>query len=125
VAGLDAGVYRYDPVRHVLQLERAGELANEARAAALGQDVVGDAAALFVLSLDRRQVLERDGARGYRHGLLEVGFVGERLALGAVARGLGACPVGAFYDDQAAELLGVDPEREWVLHFVTLGRLDE
>ena len=37
------------------------------------------------------------------------------------ARGLGACAVGAFYDDEAAALVGVDPAREWVVHFAALG----
>ena len=35
--------------------------------------------------------------------------------------GLGACAVGAFYDDEAAALVGVDPAREWVVHFAALG----
>ena len=43
-----------------------------------------------------------------------------RLPRGA-ARGLGACAVGAFYDDEAAALVGVDPAREWVVHFAALG----
>ena len=60
-------------------------------------------------------------ARGYRHAFLEAGLVGERVYLEAAARGLGACAVGAFYDDEAAALVGVDPAREWVVHFAALG----
>jgi hypothetical protein len=37
---------------------------------------------------------------------------------------LPSCAVGAFYDDEAAALVGVDPGREWVLHFAALGPLD-
>ena len=55
-------------------------------------------------------------ARGYRHAFLEAGLVGERVYLEAGARGLGACAVGAFYDEEAAALIGVDPAREWVVH---------
>jgi hypothetical protein len=29
--------------------------------------------------------------------------------------------VGAFYDAEAEALVGVDPAREWVLHFAALG----
>jgi nitroreductase len=102
---------------------RSGELGAEAQSAALSQDVIGDAAVVLVLSADREQLLQ-GGARGYRHGFLEAGMIGERWLLAAVANGLGACPVGAFYDDEAAKLIGVDPRREWVLHFAALGVVD-
>jgi SagB-type dehydrogenase family enzyme len=94
-----------------------------ARAAALDQDVIGDAALVFVLSLDRA-ALRADPfgpARGYRHGFIEAGMVGERIYLAAAALGLAACAVGAFYDDEAAVLVGLDPAREWVVHFAALG----
>ncbi|MES3023213.1 MAG: SagB/ThcOx family dehydrogenase [Pseudomonadota bacterium] len=120
VTGIAPGVYRYLPERHALALVRAGDFAQAAHSAALAQDVIGEAAVVLVLSADRGQVLA-DGPRGYRHAFLEAGMVGERWLLGAVARGLGACPVGAFYDDEAARLIGVDSAREWVLHFAALG----
>jgi hypothetical protein len=31
--------------------------------------------------------------------------------------------VGAFYDDEASALAGVDPAEAWVLHFAALGPL--
>ncbi len=112
--GLAPGVYRYDP-RHLLTLVRRGDFAAAAGEAALSQDVIGDAAVVLVLSVAREPMLA-EGPRGYRHGFIEAGLVGERWLLGAVARQLGACPVGAFYDDEAAALIGVDPQREWVEH---------
>jgi SagB-type dehydrogenase family enzyme len=124
VAGLAAGAYRYVPDRHALVprgVPRA--LRAAARAAALDQDVIADAAAVFVLSIDRA-MLAADPlgpARGYRHAFLEAGLVGERVYLEAAARGLGACAVGAFYDDEAAALVGLDPAHEWVVHFAALG----
>jgi SagB-type dehydrogenase family enzyme len=98
-------------------------LRGRARAAALDQDVIGDAAVVFVLSLDR-DVLRADRfgpARGYRHGFIEAGLVGERIYLAAGGLGLAACAVGAFYDDEAAALVGVETSREWVVHFAALG----
>ena len=119
VAGLAPGVYRYLP-RHALALVRAGDYAAAARSAAFSQDVIGEAAAVLILSSDRELVLG-GGARQYRHALLETGLIGERWLLGAVARGLAACPVGAFYDDEAAALIGADSARHWVFHFAALG----
>lgn len=119
VAGLAPGVYRYLP-QHALLRVRAGEFAAQAQAAALAQDVIGEAAVVLILS-GRRERMLAPGARGYRHAFLEAGMLGERWLLGAVARGLAACPVGAFYDDEAASLIGVDSRQEWVLHFAALG----
>jgi SagB-type dehydrogenase family enzyme len=124
VADLAPGAYRYEPARHALAPRGVPTaMRAAARAAALDQDVVADAAVVFVLSIDRA-VFAADPlgpARGYRHAFLEAGLVGERVYLEAGARGLGACAVGAFYDDEAAALVGVDPAHEWVVHFAALG----
>ncbi|MBL8350162.1 MAG: SagB family peptide dehydrogenase [Burkholderiaceae bacterium] len=127
VDGLAPGAYRHDPARQALLPRRIAlppaALRDAARAAALDQDVVGDAAVVFVLSADRA-TLAADPlgpGRGYRHALLEAGRLGERVYLEAQARGLGACGVGAFYDDEAAALVALDPARQWVLHFAALG----
>jgi SagB-type dehydrogenase family enzyme len=127
VDGLAAAAWRYDPRGHrLLPSATPDDLRPRARSAALSQDVVGDAAAVIVLALERAAFAAdtAGAARGWRHGFLEAGMVGERLYLEAAALGLGCCGVGAFHDDEAAALLGVDPAREWVLHFVAIGRLD-
>ena len=121
VAGLKPGVYRYLPTRHALQAVQLGDFAVQARNAALDQDVVGDAAVVLILSADSAQAL-KNGARGYRMAFLEAGLMGERWLLGAVARRLGACPVGAFYDDEAAALVKAE-KGSWVLHFAALGQV--
>lgn len=124
VQGLAPGAYRYLAGPQGLQ-RRAGRggARSLARAAALDQDVIGDAAAVLVLSADRT-VLAADPLgplRGYRHAFLEAGLVGERIYLEATARGLGACAVGAYHDDEAAALVGLDLAQEWPLHFAALG----
>ena len=125
VQGLATASWRYDPAAHGLRMRvrHDGSLRRRSRAAALDQDVVGDAAAVFVLSMARAAfAADPSGpARGYRHAFLEAGLMGERLYLEAGARGLGVCAVGAFYDDEAAALTGVDPQQEWILHFASLG----
>lgn len=122
VDGLEPGSYRYHPAHHALTLTTSGERRAQAAAAALNQDVIGDGAAVFVLTLDREETFATYGARGYRQGFLEAGMIGERLYLEAVGRRLGACAVGAFYDLEAAELIGIDPAKEWVAHFCAVGR---
>lgn len=95
----------------------------QARTAALGQDAVGDAAAVVLLGIHRPSFAAdpAGAARGYRHAFIEAGLQGERLYLQAQALGLGACAVGAFYDDDAAALVGTDVAQEWIVHFAALG----
>ena len=124
VEGVAPGSYRYDRDLHALLPRRSPpEPRGIARSSALDQDVVGDAAVVFVLSIDRAAFAADPlgPARGYRHAFLEAGLVGERIYLHAAPHGLAVCAVGAFYDDEAAAWVGVDPTREWVVHLAAMG----
>jgi SagB-type dehydrogenase family enzyme len=128
VGGLPIGAWRFDPAARRLLLSRSldpGTVRSLSRRAGLDQDVIGDAAAVLVLTIDRRALVAdpAGSARGYRHAFLEAGVVGERAYLEATALGLGVCGVGAFYDDEASQLISVDPAREWVVHFASVGAL--
>jgi SagB-type dehydrogenase family enzyme len=120
VEGLPKGAYRYDAGAHAVSPARKGDIAALVGRAALDQDVISEAPSVVVITVDRR-ALRAEGARGYRHALLEAGIIGARLYLAAAARGLGGCSVGAFYDEEAARALGVDIEEEWPLHFFGFG----
>jgi len=127
VPGLPRGAYRWAGGR----LTPAGDgpepaeraLRQAARAAALDQDVVGDAALVLVLGTVPAALGAHrpNPARAYRQALLEAGRLGEAAYLAAGARGLGACSVGAFYDDEVCALVGRDPGQHWPLHLVALG----
>lgn len=129
VQGLAPGAWRYAAAAHTL--ERRGQAApsvaalrRRSREAGLDQDVIGNAAVIFVLSIDR-DAFAADAcgaARGYRHAFIESGLIGERIYLEGIHRGLGVCAVGAFYDDEAAALVGASP-REWPVHFAAMGRV--
>ena len=124
VAGLAPGAYLYESGPHRLVPRRANtDLRATAQAAAFDQDVIGDAAVVFVLAIERATfAADASGpARGYRHAFIEAGLVGERIYIEAGARGLGVCAVGAFYDAEAAALVAIDPQLEWVVHFAALG----
>lgn len=120
VTGLAPGAYRYERATRDLRLLRADELAADAGRAALDQEVIGGAPAVFVISADR-SVIEAEGPRSYRQAFLEAGLVGARLYLAAGEASLGGCSVGAFYDEEAARLIGVPLEEEWPVHFFALG----
>jgi SagB-type dehydrogenase family enzyme len=77
--------------------------------------------AVHFLFFSNPDLLDRtSGARGYRYAMLTAGRMGERLYLAATALGLGCCGIGAFYDWEAAELLGLNPESR-LLYLVAVG----
>jgi len=52
--------------------------------------------------------------------MMMAGSMGERLYLTASALGLGCCGIGAFYDREASELLGLNSESR-ALYVVATG----
>ncbi len=120
VEALRPGSYRRDARGAPLEPMLDGDVVARAGAAALGQEVIARAPVVVLLAIDR-EVLRLEGPRGYRQALLEAGILGGRLYLEAERRGLGACTVGAFLDEEFAEAVGLDPSRWWVVQLSALG----
>jgi SagB-type dehydrogenase family enzyme len=60
--------------------------------------------------------------RGYRFALLEAGHVGQNILLVATALGLGAVPLGGYYDRLTDHFLGLDSVNESTLYTFAVGR---
>ena len=75
---------------------------------------------LFLTNLDTLD--QTWGSRGYRYAMMSAGRLGERLYLMSSAFGLGCCGIGAFYDQEAAELLELD-EGNYLLYLVAVGSI--
>ena len=79
--------------------------------------------ALHFVFLTNLDCLEQTwGPRGYRYAMLTAGRLGQRIYLGTTAMGIGCCGIGAFYDDEAARLLGLN-EQTRLLYLVAVGPL--
>ncbi len=118
--GLEPGFHLLDPGRESLGLVRAGDLTRTMAHVCLDQAWLANAG-LHVLFLSNLRSLDRRwGARGYRYAMLTAGRLGERLYLLATALGLGCCGIGAFYDEEAAGLLGINAESR-MLYLVAVG----
>jgi SagB-type dehydrogenase family enzyme len=122
VEGLTAGIYHYDPLEHAVELVRdAGAV--EAFAGAFPLPLpVETAACTFVLASVFWRSRFKYGQRSYRFALLEAGHIGQNVLLAAEALGLGAVPVGGFYDATVDELLGIDGVTEGSVYTVAVGR---
>jgi SagB-type dehydrogenase family enzyme len=125
VEELEPGVYYYDRSHHELVQIRRGDHRQQAYAASLFQDVVGEAHVAFVMTADLKRLGYPDGDRGYRYANLDAGMLGGRLYLMATGLNLGCCGIGAFFDDEVSELIDVSPEEELVLYLVAVGVPEE
>lgn len=121
VSGLEPGVYRYDEQRRVLEPRTRGDRSRAIASAGLSQELLGRAAAVLVWTL-AKVAGSVDGPRDYRTALLEAGIGGENVYLAASALDLGACGVGAFYDDEVGELLAHGGTRPRAVYLQALGR---
>lgn len=114
------GVFQYEPAGHALIQRSSGDPRLALEAAALDQEAVGEAPAVFVITGDYARTEERYGARAERYVHLEAGHAAQNLLLQAAALGLGAVPVGAFHDADVSETLGL-PAEQAPLYLIPVG----
>ena len=118
VEELEPGIYHYLPKTHEIELIKKGDYSRELMEAALGQEWVGAAPVNMVITAIYERTTRRYGDRGIRYVHMEVGHVGENIYLQCMSLGLGCVVIGAFYDDQVKEILGVD---EAPLYIIPIG----
>lgn len=126
VEGLEAGVYRYLPVEHQLEvISTQPDLAGRFAAACFGQSMIMQCAVAFIWVAVPYRMTWRYGERGYRYLYLDAGHVCQNLYLAAEAIEAGACAVGAFDDDALSTLLGLNEEEAFVIYLAAVGRKPE
>lgn len=105
------GVYRYKPLGHQLQALSRDDHRPALYNAALQQEWVRQAPAVFVIAaVYERTAKKYGGERSPRYVHLEAGHAAQNLLLEAAALDLGAVPVGAFVDEGVQAALGLPPD---------------
>lgn len=120
VDGLTAGIYRYQPRDHALELILPGDVRESLSAAALNQQWIADAPVSLVFSAVYERTTETYGQRGMQYVHMEAGHVAQNVYLQAEALGLGTVVVGAFDDLSIMELIGLIPG-ERALYILPVG----
>ena len=120
VEGMVPGFYLLDMFSASIGLIRSGFFMDKIAHICLDQAWLAHAAVHFVFLANLDFIDRTWGARGYRYAMLTAGRLGERLYLAATAMGIGCCGIGAFYDGEAAALLGLKEETK-LLYLVALG----
>ncbi|MHA2185615.1 MAG: SagB/ThcOx family dehydrogenase [Promethearchaeota archaeon] len=122
VEGIDHGVYHYNIPNHSLELLKEGDTRAQVAKACLDQKMAFRSAVNFVWTA----VIERSKwkylQRCYRYLYLDAGHIGQNFYLVAEALGLGACTIGAIFDDDLNELLGIDGISETAIYVGVTGK---
>jgi len=124
VETIDAGLYHYDVKKHELQLVDEGDKREPVTRAALDQRMAYNAPVVFVWSSIFQRSVWKYSERAHRYVYMDVGHIGQSMVTAATALGLGSCLIGALYDEEANELIGVDGEKESVIYMCTVGYSD-
>ena len=116
----DQGFYHYNPGLHQLESIGSNDLRADLARAALSQESVEKAPAVFVFAGVFARTAQRYGERAERYVKIEIGHAAQNLHLQAVALGLGSVPVGAFHDDEVRAVLNLPPDHE-PLYLIPVG----
>lgn len=118
--GLDPGLYLLDRDSRSFGQVRVGSHMADLARICLDQSWLAHAAVHFLFMTNLEALENRWGARGYRYAMIAAGRLGERLYVLATSMGLGCCGIGAFYDDEAAGIIGLNPPSR-LLYLVAVG----
>ncbi len=123
VIGMKPGLYRYLSFSHrLLEIDTSPGMTDRVMAACLGQAFVRNSALTFLWSCVVYRMAWRYAERAWRLVHLDAGHVGQNLYLAAEQIGCGTCAMGAFDDQQMADLLGTDGIEEFVVYCAAVGK---
>jgi SagB-type dehydrogenase family enzyme len=123
VEDVEPGVWHLCLPNFSLELLKAMDTRQTLVQACLGQRFMGDAAVDFIWTGILNRSLWKYRERAIRYIFLDAGHICQNLMLAATALGLGCCPVGAFFDEEVENLVGVDGVEEVALYLASVGPL--
>jgi len=121
IEGVDQGIYILDREHRRSGLVKSGNFIDRMAHACLDQLWLKNASIHFLFFSDLERLEQRLGPRGYRCAMMGAGRMGEKIYLLASALGLGCCGIGAFYDQEAADIIGLNKSSR-LLYLVAVGR---
>jgi len=116
------GIYHYLVEDHSLELLKEGDFRQRIKNAALGQEPGAEASVVFILTAVFERTTRKYGERGYRYISIEAGHIGQNILLQATSLGLGAVPIGAFFDEEVNRLLGLNGKQQSTIYLISVGK---
>lgn len=108
VRDLDTGLYHYRVKTHSLTRIDKGDLRQSLTQAALGQNMIEEAAVIIAITGNYARTQRKYGSRAGRYVHIEVGHVAQNIYLQATALKLATVIVGAFEDHKVHQILQLD-----------------
>ena len=121
VEDLDQALYHYNIEAHALEALKVGNLAEKIAHAALEQKICMEAPVVLIWTAVFERSKWKYAQRAYRYVYLDGGHIAQNLALAATGISLASCPIGAFFDDEVNQILGVDGTEESVIYLSVVG----
>jgi SagB-type dehydrogenase family enzyme len=122
VQNISKGIYRYIPEKSALQKIADGNFSNKIYKIGLSQEVLKRGAFVFAWVIDLNKIGLLHGERDYRYANLECGIGSSTAYLAAQSRNLGACAVGAFYDEEVQRLLKINGTAKRTILLTAIGQ---
>ena len=116
------GFFHYVPLNHQLLRVSDHDFIDDLAAVALGQQCIRESSAVVVIAAVYERIEQKYGRRGERYVKVEAGHAAQNILLQAVSQGIGAVPVGAFYDDDVRKVLSLPSDHE-PLYLIPMGHL--
>jgi len=123
VEEIPSGIYHYDVKEAQLILLREGHFGPELCEAGLGQEMLEEAACVFVWTAIVGRSKWKYPERAYRYIYMDAGHIGQTLYLAATALDIGCCAVGAFFDEEVDRVIGVHGKNEISVYVGAVGRV--
>ena len=123
VEEVSPGIYHYDVKRAQLSLLKEGNFGPDLREAGLSQEMLEEAACVFIWAAIVERSKWKYRERAYRYIYMDAGHIAQNLYLAATALNLGCCTVGAFYDEEVDRIIGVDGTEEVSVYLGAIGRI--
>lgn len=117
----EEGIFHYEPEGHHLAVMSHDNPSASLYRAALSQEAVRQAPAVFVVTAVYERTAQKYGdERSPRYVHLEAGHAAQNLLLQAVALKLGAVPIGAFHDEEVQAALELPADHK-PLYLIPVG----
>lgn len=124
VEGLAPGLYRYLSLSHELAFLREVPDSEQAISdATLGQDFIGEAAAVLIVTALPARMEWRYGDAAYKVIALDAGHLMQNLYLACECVDAGTCAIAAYHQERLDALLGVDGDEEFAVYLAPVGKV--
>jgi SagB-type dehydrogenase family enzyme len=120
--GLEAGLWRYLPLSHQIELIRAeADLPARLVPVCANQAFLAEAAVTFIWAAVPYRAEWAYGAASAKAMLIDAGHIAQNLYLAAEALNLGTCAIAAYDQAKLDALLGLDGQDEFAVYLAPVG----